>query len=236
MPSYFIHAPGRLPGGQYPPIPITHLEFNPESQSIMFSTAIEVELQLMTKLLQAGYKKQNGYDPGESREMANQREDDEAQNAAARTVTPNWRTAEEIMAESIERLKQQNEELRNGKEDSPPQSPKGTLAPRDIDAVDDDNTPLDLDRLLLGEPTPRRRSSTDNGQPLRRLSEPQPYTGTLGAGLDISPLRAGSASKAIPIRDPKTKSKTQVTPTKAGKKISFTVESTIHEESENEDA
>lgn len=174
--------------------------------------------------------------------MAKQRENEEAQQAAARSMTVNQKTAEEIITASIERMKQQNVELKNGKKDSPPQSPKGTLAPRDIDTVDTNNIPIDLDRLVLGDFTPpRRRSSTENSQPLRRrLSEPQTYTGTLGAGLDISPLRAGSASKAIPIRDPKmqskTQPKTQVTPTKASKKISFTVDDTIDEESENEDA
>jgi hypothetical protein len=235
MPSYFIHAPGRLPGGQHPPIPITHFEFNPDSQGMMFSDAIEVELHLMRKLLQAGYKERTGNDPGEPQEMPEEREDEEAQ-AAATTMTPNRRTAEEIVADSIERLRQQNEELRNGREDSPPQSPMGTPAPRDVDTVNNNNTPIDFDSLLLESPIRRRRSSTNNGQPLRRLSEPQTYTGTLGAGLDISPLRAGSASRAIPIRDPNTKSKTQATPTKAGKKISFTVDDTIDEEPENEDA
>jgi hypothetical protein len=234
MPSYFIHAPGRLPGNQHPPIRITHFEFNPVSQGIKFAEAIEIELKLMTKLLQAGYKKAAGYDPGESVEMAKQREDEEAQKFAARLMTANRKTAEDIMAENMERLKRQNEALRQGKEDSPPQSPKGTPAPRDVDTIDTNNTPINLNRLSLGTPTPRRRSSTDNDRPPRRLSEPQAYTGTLGAGLDITPLRAGSASKAIPIRDPKTKM--QGTPTKASKKTSFTVNETIHEESENEDA
>ena len=212
MPTYFIFAPGCLPGGLKPPIRITYFEFNEQSQGLKFADTIEIELRLMRKLLQAGYKKVNGVYPGtdeESREQ--QRLVDERDREAKQKISD--------MTASMERLRQQNEALKE-KEDSPPQSPKGSLAPRDFDVIDTDNTPIELGRHLAKGTS-------------RRLSEPQPYTGTLGAGLDISPMRPSSGSKAIPIKDPKTKM--QITPTKSCKRTSFTLDDTIHEETENED-
>ncbi len=204
MPEFLYFAEGRLPGGLQPPIRITHFEFNDRSQGLKFGKAIEIELQLMAKLLKAGYKKVNGIYPGTYDESQRQE----------RLAEEREREANACLAANMERLRMQTEAL---KKDSPPQSPKGTFAPRDADAVDHDNTPI-------------RFPDTESR---RRLSEPQPYTGTLGAGLDISPLRPASGSCAIAIKDPKTKMYS--TPTKAGKRSSFAVGDTIHEENENED-
>lgn len=233
MPTYFINAPGRLPGGHDPPFRITHFEFNQASQGLMFDAATDIELHLMTKLLQSGYRKVTGLDLEELQRLEEQQKRESDQKIAEQQkIEANQKIAETVMAASMERLRKQNEELRK---DSPPQSPKGTFAPRDIDTIDTNNTPINLGRLSLNPPAePSRRFSTENELPRRRLSEPQHYTGTLGAGLDISPLRALSGSKAIPIRDPKTR--IQGTPTKASKRTSFVVGDTIHEENENEDA
>ena len=213
MPKFFIHAEGRLPGGGQPEIRNTFFEFNERSQGLTFAAATEIELQLMAKLLKAGYRKVNGVYPGTYEESQRQERLAEEQERYE-----NQRITDAQMAANMERLKMQRAELKkdkqeDSKEDSPPQSPKGSLAPRDTDLVNSDNTPI---------------------EPRRRLSEPQPYTGTLGAGLDISPMRAASGSKAIPIRDPKTK--LHSTPTKTSKRMSFTASDTIHEESENDDA
>lgn len=437
MPRFLSHFDGVLPTGLYPPIPITFFEFKDQAQGISFEAAIEIELHLMTRLLRAGYKAIHGVFPGtdeEARqlEIAADELDEEAKK----------RIADRQMAARMERLRQQTEALKRqtealekqkmaeSKEDSPPQSPKGTLAPRDIDAVDANNrsvetsrpnpnlsegrplkntspinlgrpstnanpnelgrtfshassigtggpsntknTPLEMSRpninpfelgrprtntspfdfagsskaktstsemsrpninpFELGRPRtntspidsrgppdtksitremsrpstnpfelsrpftnttptdfagpstgrsrlsistnnpvdlgpsirntpaelsrlstsntnpfeprrliantspiePPRPSYTDDvSQPRRRDSEPETYTGTLGAGLDISPLRTSSSSRALAIKDPKTK--TNRTPTKTSRRTSFAVGDTIHEENENED-
>lgn len=228
MPTYFFHAEGRLPGGRQPPIRITHFEFNAQSQGLTFEAATEIELQLMAKLLKAGYKKVNGVYPGTYEESQRQE-----RFAEERERDGNPKTADTYLAANMKRLRMQTEALKEkeeskkkvkeeSKEDSPPQSPKGSLTPRDTDVMNSDNTPI-----RPGPPLP-----ADATDPRRRLSEPQPYTGTLGLGLDISPMRPASGSRAIPIKDPKTKMYS--TPTKQGKRASFAVD-TIHEENENED-
>lgn len=206
-----------MPGGLDPPIPITHFEFNELSQELKFSDAIKLEMHLMRKIFKAGYKEVNGFYPG-IEEPPLQQILAEMRGEATQT------SAELSMAASMERLRLQTEKLRK---DSPPQSPKGTPAPRDIDVVDEDNTPVDLDRLSLTPVT------STGDEPRRRLSEPQPYTRTLGDGLDITPLRSSSGSKAIPIRDPKMKM--QVTPTKPSKRVSLRIDDTIQEENEDDD-
>ena len=210
MPKFFIHAEGRLPGGDQPEIRNTFFEFNERSQGLTFAAATEIELQLMAKLLKAGYRKVNGVYSGTYEESQRQERLAEEQERYE-----NQKIADAQMAANMERLKMQTAEVKdeNSKEDSPPQSPKGSLAPRDTDFINSDNTPV---------------------EPRRRLSEPQPYTGTLGAGLDIPPLRPVSGSKAVPIKDSKTKPYS--TPTKAGKRTSFTPSDIIQEENENEDA
>lgn len=253
MPKYFITAPGRLPRGFKPPIRVTHFEFNQQSQSLPFSAAIDIELQLMRKLLKAGYKKVNGVFPGTNEESQRQeeeiKEEKEREKKRREEMQRDWdqKVSTTYLAATMARLKEQNEalkkeqdeafkkkqdealkkerneEMKKDQEDSPPQSPKGTFAQRDIDAVDAHNTPI------------RRSSLTDsNPPPPRRASEPRPSTGTLGAGLDISPLRSASGSKAIPIRDPNTKM--YRTPTKAAKKTSFVASDTIQEENESDEA
>lgn len=232
MPQYFIHADGRLPGGLQPPIRITHFEFNERSQGLTFRAGIGIELRLMAKLLQAGYKKVNGVYPGTYDEP--QRQERLAEEGKKQRV------ADTYLAASLKRLKLQTEAVKKEKmhtevmkqdkpegkpRDSPPQSPKGTLAPRDIEVIDTNNNLIDPGRRLSIE--------TDTPEPRRRLSEPQPYTGTLGAGLDISPMRAASGSRAIPIKDPKTKM--YRTPTKASRRTSFALDDTIHEENEDGD-
>jgi hypothetical protein len=214
MPKFFIHAEGRLPGGGQLEIRNTFFEFNERSQGLTFAAATEIELQLMAKLLKAGYRKVNGVYPGTYEESQRQERLAEEQERYE-----NQMIIDAQMAANMERLKMQRAELKKDKqkeepkEDSPPQSPKGSLAPRDTDLINADNTSV---------------------EPRRRLSEPQPYTGTLGAGLDISPMRATSGSRAIPIKDPRTK--LHSTPTKASKRMSFTARDTIQEESETDDA
>lgn len=220
MPNFFIHAQGRLPNGRQPPIRNTHFEFNEKSQGLSFAAATEIEMQLMTKLLKAGYNVVNGVWPGTYQEsqrqerMAEQRERDEMVNNSLRR--------------SMERLRLNTEAVKKENQDeSPPQSPKGSLA--------------------LGESEPIHTPTTRLSPP-RRQSEPKPFTGSLGANLDISPFRLTppigtnvspmrstptSGSRAIPIKDP---NKMHSTPTKAGRRPSFAVGDTIHEESENEDA
>jgi hypothetical protein len=199
MPQYFYHAEGCLPGGLPPPIRITHFEFHLRWQGLSFAEATQIELQLMSKLLKAGFKKLNGVYPGTYQEsQARERLEEELERDV------NNRVAE--MAAHMERLRMHNEELKGKRKESPPQSPKGSLGPRDADLMNADNTPA------------------------RHLSEP--YAGTLGAGLDISPLRIPSSSRAIPIKDPKMM---RLTPTKLAKRPSFAVEDTIHEESEGEE-
>jgi hypothetical protein len=205
MPEFFYFAEGLLPGGDKPPIRITYFEFNNQSQGLPFDTAIEIELKLMRRLLKAGYKKVNGVFPGTFEEAQ------QSQRVAdALEETANKKTADTYLAGQMARLRMQTEALKENKNESPPQSPKGTLTPRD-----DDTT--------LVCPPPELH---------RRVSAPQPYTGALGDGLDITPLRA-SGSRAITVKDPKTK--IQTTPTKSGKRTSFTVGATIQEENENED-
>lgn len=225
MPKYFVHAPGQLPGGGQPPIRNTFFEFNEESLGLTFNAATEIELQLMARLLKAGYKKMRGVYPGAHEASLRQQK-----TAKEQERDENQRMVDEQMAANMERLRMQREELRKDKgeevatEESPPQSPKGSLASRGIDVASSNNTPVEARHLSVPQ--------VESG---RRLSEPQPYTGgTLGAGLDISPLRPVSGSRAIPIKDPKTKMYS--TPTKAGKRTSFTASETIHEESENEGA
>ena len=206
-----------MPGDLDPPIPITHFEFNETSQGLKFSDAIKLEMHLVRKIFKAGYKELHGFYPGI--------EEPPLQQILAEIRGEATQTSAEIsMAASMERLRKQTEKLRK---DSPPQSPKGTPAPRDVDLVDDDNTSLDLGRLSLAPVTP-----TDD-EPRRRLSEPQPFTRTLGDGLDITPLRSSSGSKAVPIQDPKTK--VQVTPTKPSKRASLRIDDTIQEENEDDD-
>jgi hypothetical protein len=225
MPKFFIFAEGRLPGGLKPPIRITHFEFNAESQGLNFEAAIDIEMQLMSKLLLAGYKIVNGVYPGTDEEVLRQQiiADDlekEANKKMADMASNMERLKEQTEAVKKETMKESTKDKLEKLEDSPPQSPKGTPAPRDIDTVDTNNTPV-------------RPFVTDDTPPRRRVSEPEPYTGTLGAGLDISPLRTGSGSRAITIKDPKTKM--YRTPTKSGRRTSFAVDDTIQEENENED-
>lgn len=238
MPKYFIHADGCLPGGFEPPIRITHFEFNERSQGLTFGAGIKIELSLMRMLLKTGFKMVNGIYPGtyvESQRQERLAEELERKAKEKRVAdTYNNMTAnmarlklqtEAVNKENMQQETLMKEKLKEKSEDSPPQSPKSSLAAPDTGVIDSSKNPVELGHRLFGK--------TDTPEPRRRLSEPQPYTGTLGAGLDISPIRVASASKAVPIIDPK--AKTYRTPTRTTRRTSFAVGDTIHEESENED-
>lgn len=223
MPAYFIHAEGRLPGGLPPPIRITHFEFKAECQGLTFEAATEVEMQLVARLLSAGRQKMNWASPGTHGGPNLQSvSTEELERNAGHNV------AERFVRGSLERLRLQTEVLKKGKDEeqewykdnnTPTQKSKVELTPRSVDFTSADHSPID--------PGPSSRVEIR-----RRLSEPQLYTGSLGAGLDISPLRNMNGSRAIPIKDPKTKMHS--TPTKGAKRAIFAVGDTIHEESETE--
>jgi hypothetical protein len=162
---------------------------------LSFEYATAVEMALMTKLLWAGFKSRYGVYPGTYLEQKMQEQ--------------HPKTTEQQLMENMKKLRMQAAAVRKGERmrDSPPESPKGSVQPRDVDLVNANNTP---------------------NQP-RRRSEPQLYSGGLGAGIDISPLRA-SGSRAVSIRDPKTGK--HATPTRVGKKKALAVGETIHEEDE----
>lgn len=230
MPAYFIHAEGRLPGGLPPPIDITHFEFNTKCQGLTFEAATEVEMQLLAKLFRAGSTSQrlswNSSTGCENILRQTTFAEDPGRKADPREV-------EQRATASMELLRLQTETTLEEKNDTAEQqwckddsiskhsSSYSDLTPQKHMFSSVDNSPVD--------PSP---SSVSQVETHRRFSEPQIYTGSLGAGLDISPLRGMTSSRAIPIKDPKTKMHS--TPTKGAKRASFAVDNTIHEESETE--
>jgi hypothetical protein len=228
MPAYFIHAEGRLPGGLPPPIHITHFEFNAKCQGLTFEAATEVEMQLLAKLLKAGGKGQRlswnsstGYEDTSRQAIF---AEDLDRNAGLHLAEKQARGGMELLrleTETEANKRSEEEEPYKDNSSSKHSSSHSDLTPQKTSFPSVDNSPVD--------PSP---SSASHIEMRRRFSEPQIYTGSLGAGLDISPLRGTTASRAIPIKDPKTKM--HRSPTKGGKRASFAVDDTIHEESETE--
>ena len=201
----------------------TRFQFNEESQSLDYGTALGIEMKLMQELLSAGYafvKEQN-------------------ENSQHSTVANSQRE----LAENLRMLQVQEQEILQGEFHdestpraplSPAQSPKGTTA-----AVANASGHINI------TPTGKTSKSIDPTskpfEPRRRLSEPQQPFGGVGDSPMHDPFRRRTSSTlSLPFPDdtPTTTSPRKhaeyVTPTKSKRGARVSVDHTIHEEDDED--
>jgi hypothetical protein len=218
----FIVKP-RLPPTAIPANPYffnnTGFQFNEDSQSLDYGTAMCVEMKLMEGLLSAGYaslKQHHGYSPEAS-----------------------FANSQRELVENLRLLNwQHGKVVEGGSEDerppraaiTPPQSPKGTTA-----ALSDVTSHIKL------TPTSKILKPIDPTskpfEPRRRLSEPRQVSSVIGDSTIYSPFRRRTSSTlSLPFSDDSpatcnTRTRADyVTPTKMKRGARFSVDHTIHEE------
>jgi hypothetical protein len=218
----FIIKP-RLPPTATPANPYffnnTGFQFNEDSQSLDYGTAMCVEMKLMKELLSAGYaslKQHHEYSP-----------------------EAGFANSQRQLVESLLLLNWQHEKvIEGGSEDerppraaiTPPQSPKGTIA-----ALSDLTSDINL--TPTGK-TPKPIDPTSKPfEPRRRLSEPRQISSVIGDSPAYSPFRRRTSSTlSLPFSDdspatcnPRARAD-YITPTKMKRGAHFSVDHTIHEE------
>jgi hypothetical protein len=218
----FIVKP-RLPPTAVPANPYffnnTGFQFNENSQSLDYGTAMCIEMKLMEELLTAGYaslKQHHAYSP-EATFASSQRQ----------------------LTENLGLLHLQQEKVaEGGSEDerptraaiTPPQSPKGTIV-----ALSDVTSHITL--TPTGNPSKPINPTSKPFEPRRRLSEPQQVSSAIGDSPIYSSFRRRTSSTlSLPFSDdspaicaPRTRAD-YVTPTKMKRGARFSVDHTIHEE------
>jgi hypothetical protein len=218
----FIVKP-RLPPAAVPANPYffnnTGFQFNEDSQSLDYGTAMCIEMKLMEELLSAGYaslKQHHGYSPEAT-----------------------FANSQRQLAENLRLLHLQHEKVaEDGSENerppraaiTPPQSPKGTTV-----ALSDVTGHITL--TPTGNSSKPINPTSKPFEPRRRLSEPQQVSSAIGdSPVYLSFRRRTSSTLSLPFSDdspaicaPRAHAD-YVTPTKTKRGARFSVDHTIHEE------
>ena len=261
LPAFFDHAEGRLPGGLPPPVHITHFEFNSRAQSLTFDASIRIELELMSRLLTAGYgtaptaeKLPPAWDRTVQESPTVNRGTGEIESLCQQTSALNWENDTRSQQEDRESMRglgphepERSINLYNTPISKPTTSDFSGRAHRYSEPRVGMRSPVIFERTVhSSEPRP----NTDQGRGLLEadfdLSPPHSSSfgggnvGSIGSGAVGAVGSSGSGSgrkkSILQIKDPKAstdRSSLLATPSRRPRKASLPVAETINEE-ENE--